>query len=98
MEQFVTPMGLIKTLNDHLQALVACYSIEHEAKVALPFILGRCSSVFLLVKSLGSRISWECPTDVKTRLVPRLGPNFLEALKTETRARAEVLGGGNSEG
>ena len=34
MEKCVTPLGLIKTLNEHLQALVACYSIEHKARVA----------------------------------------------------------------
>ena len=97
MEQCVTPLGLLKTLNEHLQALVACFSIEHEARIALPLLLGRCSFMYLVVKSLGNRISWGCPTDVKTKLVERLGPNFLESLKSETRARAEVLGRGMVE-
>ena len=79
-------------LNNYLHVLLACYSIEREAKYFLPLVLCICHQLYQVVKV--RRVTWECPTQIKGKLMDLLGHRFMEILGREAVTKAEVLGSG----
>ena len=77
-------------LDTYLQVVVACYSMELEAKDILYSVLSACHVLYQYVKLRG--LDWKCPSEVREKLEDKLGPNFMELLGREAMTRAEVLG------
>ena len=89
---------VFSVLDDYLHVLLACYSIEQEAKDILPVVLCICHKLYQAVKDM--KENWECPAKIKDKLVEKLGINFMENLHKEAMRKAVVLGSGewNVEG
>ena len=75
---------------DNLRVLLACYSIEREAKHLMPEVLWNCHLTYKIVQML--MLTWECPEDVGNNLVEKLGIGFLEILDREAVTKADMLG------
>ena len=72
--------------------LMACYSIEQEAKDVLPVVLCICHKLYQATKAMQE--TWDCPNMIQEKLEDRLGQNFMEVLQFEAERMAVVLGSG----
>jgi hypothetical protein len=72
--------------------LMACYSIEQEAKDVLPVVLCICHKLYQATKAMQE--TWEYPAIVQEKFEERLGQNFMEVLQFEADRMAVVLGNG----
>jgi hypothetical protein len=87
-----TRSNLFSVLEDYLHVLLACYTIEQEAKDVLPVVLCICNKLYQATKAMQE--TWECPAMIQEELKEKLGQNFMEVLQFEAERMALVLGSG----
>ena len=92
MKGLATRSNLFSVLEDFLHVLLACYSIEQEAKDVLPVVLCICHKLYQATMAMQE--TWECPAMIQEKLEERLGQNFMEVLQFEAERMAVVLGSG----
>jgi len=92
VQGLATMSNVSSVLEEYLHVLLACYSIEQEAKDVLPVVLCICHKLYQATKAMQQ--TWECPSMIQEELKERLGQNFMEVLQLEAERMAVVLGSG----